>query len=68
LGSEPGPLVDRPLWVDLHDLAANYTSGGVAIADHTVFLATTAGPGAFLNPVMGSVTHPQAGYVIAYQL
>lgn len=67
-------LVKRPLEFDTDALMANFSSGGVAIADHTVFVGTDGGPGGLLGSYLVGLTAdlasvlPTTGYVIAYGL
>ncbi|HEV3232387.1 MAG TPA: hypothetical protein VG245_09045 [Candidatus Dormibacteraeota bacterium] len=53
------PLLRRPMTVDAGAPAVSFTSGGIAIAYHTVFVAASEG-----GPAAGT---PMNGYLIAYR-
>lgn len=63
------PVLRRPVSADVGTSAANLSSAGVAIADHTVFVAASGGVGAITGGFAGSggPDLPAGGYLVAYR-
>ena len=63
------PVLRRPVSLDVGDSAANLSSAGVAIADHTVFVAASGGGGAITAgfAAAGMPNAPASGYLVAYR-
>lgn len=63
------PVLRRPVSADVGDSTANLSSAGVAIADHTVFVAASGGGGAITAgfAAAGVPNLPASGYLVAYR-
>lgn len=62
-------LLRRPMAADTGSSMVNFTSAGVAVADHTVFVAGSGGGGAIVGGFVSSSTTDtgSSGYLIAYR-
>ena len=63
------PVLRRSVSLDVGDSAANLSSAGVAVADHTVFVAASGGGGAITAgfAAAGVPNLPGSGYLVAYR-